>query len=173
MKGYKKLLIVAAAIIVPATVGLLTVSAVQAQEDHKTVIERVAEILGIEKEDMDDAFKQAQTEKVDELLVEGKIDAEKAEELKKKIEESDRPIDMRGKGKKKGMRGEEHSEALSEFFGISEEELKASHEEGKRMPDLLEEYGKTEEELHEFMTAKFGEKAEMEHGKGKDSEGDK
>ena len=157
----KKFLIIAAVVIIPVGLGLFAVSTANAQEGDLNVFQRVAQILGVEENDLTDAFKQAQKEEIDQKVAEGKLDAEKAEEMKSKIDESERPF-LGPKGERRHMKGE-GGEAMSEFLGISVDELREVKESGKTMDELLEEYGKTQEELQEFMQEKKGDRPCM-HG---------
>jgi len=149
---------IAAAFLVTVGAGVLLATNASAAEDEGTnVFQRVAQILGIEEDNLSDAFKQAKIEEIDEKVEAGYLDAEEAEEIKTKIEESEGPMMGMRKGGK-GMHREmddEHKAAVAEFFGISVEELDQAHEDGQRMPDLLEDYGKTQEEMRAFMQEQF------------------
>lgn len=171
MKTHKKLLIVASALIVPIIVGALSVSAVKASEENQTIIDRVAEILGVESEDVDEAFKQAQIERVDKLLVEGEIDEDQAEKMKERIEESDHPIALFGR-RKKGMLKDENIDDISEFLGVTVEDIESFQGKGKSMHDLLDEYGKTREEWIDFMKEKYGDEFLEKPGLGNNCECD-
>lgn len=152
-------------------VGILALdsSSAQEEENRPNILERVAEILGIQEEQLQDAFTTAASEGIDERVEAGQLDEEKAAEMKERLEENGFQF-----GPKHGKRGHkqhspEHEEAVAEFLGISIEELEQAKEEEKRMPELLEEAGKTEEELKAFMQERFGD----ERPEGREGEADR
>ncbi|MFQ5492628.1 MAG: hypothetical protein ACE5DX_00495 [Candidatus Dojkabacteria bacterium] len=61
---------------------------------------------------------------------------------------------MRKFGRKHPGAAKEH---LSEFFGMTEEELMQARKDGKTIEDLLEEQGKTKDDLREFAQEQFAE----------------
>lgn len=155
MKKFKKPIILGSAVLILVLGGVFALSTVNAQnQTGTTVISKVAQILGIEEQELSDAFKTAEIEKIDELVDEGKIDQEKAEILKKKIIESENPIP--GFGLKRRRR-KPPVEAICEFLDMTEKELETAKEEGKIFPELLEENGKTMEEFHEFLKKNYRE----------------
>ncbi len=57
-------------------------------------------------------------------------------------------------GQKYGPKFEQRLEVQSEILGLSVDEIKALHEEGKRMPEILEDQGIDFEVFHEAMKTK-------------------
>ena len=132
--------------------GLFAVSRVQAQTDENiTILQRVAQILGIEEEELDSAFRQAQKEEVDEQVEEGQLDEEKSEKIKERIDDAESPLWGYKFGMKRHFLRMHKGGLLGEFLGITEEEVMEQLQDGKTIDDLLEDYGKTREELHEYM----------------------
>lgn len=153
----KSKILIGLAVIAVAGAALVTTTVVRAQEEDLNVFQRVAQTLGVSEPSLVDAFKSAQKTEIDEKVEAGLMDAERAEEIKTKIDESEYPFphmqrreDMRNRRMKAG-------EAISEFLGMSVEELRESRHNGQTIEKIVEEHGKTMEELHEFMVDKFGE----------------
>lgn len=153
----KNKILVGLAVIAVAGTALITATTVSAQEEGLNLFQRVAQTLGINDDDLTDAFKSAQKAEIDERVEAGTMDAERAEELKTRIDESEYPFlgmqrrsDMRQK-RRKG------AEAISEFLGISVDEFREAHLDGQTIEEIVTEHGKTMEELREYMTEKFGE----------------
>lgn len=145
------------AVITIAGVALVTTTVVSAQEEDLNVFQRVAQTLGVSEPSLVDAFKSAQKAEIDEKVEAGLMDADRAEELKTKIDESEYPFPrMQRREERRNMRMK-GAEAISEFLGISVEELRDAHQDGQTIEEIVEENGKTMEELHEFMVEKFGE----------------
>jgi len=114
--------------------------------NHFEIFARVSEILGISQEDFSNAIKTASTEKVDEKLSAGEITEEQANEYKTKIAESEWGMPFMGKHKK-GF----PAEALANFLGVDEQEIKTKISEGMSPAEIIEESGKSHDEFHQFM----------------------
>jgi len=153
----KNKVLIGLAVIVVAGVALITTTAVSAQEEDLNIFQRVAQTLGVSEDNLTDAFKSAQKAEIDERVEADLMDAERAEEIKTRIDESEYPFP--GMQRKEEMRNRrmKGGEAIAEFLGISVEELRESHQDGGTIEEIVEANGKTMEELHEFMSEKFGE----------------
>ena len=57
-----------------------------------------------------------------------------------------------------GRRGPHGEPPVAEFLDMDREEMRAAHEDGKTIQDLLDEQGKTAEELHEYMKVRATER---------------
>lgn len=115
---------------------------------HVAIFQRVAELLGISEDELSTAVKTASTEHIDEKVADGTLDADKAEEMKERIAESE--YGMPFGGGRHGMRGPK-LDMMADFLGVTEEELQTKIDEGTSPHDLIEEYGKTHEEFHDYM----------------------
>lgn len=122
---------------------------VQEQKEHyQEFVARVAEILGLKQSELDSAMKQARKENIDEMVEEGKLTEEEAKEAKERIDEGLPPRPRAGAMGPLGVKGRE---AIAEFLDMSIEDLDKARDNGKTIEDLLEEKGKTREELRSYM----------------------
>lgn len=114
----------------------------------QTFLDRFASILGVDKDRIVAAAKEAGKQTVDEAVQQGKITAEQAERIKARIDEGQFfPCPFPGR-KAPGFGGP-HLDALAQALGMTTEELKAQLEQGKKISDIAREKGLTEEQLRQ------------------------
>ncbi|MEA3356846.1 MAG: hypothetical protein U9Q67_00175, partial [Patescibacteria group bacterium] len=101
---------------------------------------------------------------------EGVLDLEKAEEIKQKIDESDAPFPYRAEGKmmERRLMRVKKLDAASDFLGVSEEDIQKARLDGLTIEEIVEQNGKTMEEMHEYMEEKFGADELGRRGFGKE-----
>jgi hypothetical protein len=161
---------------------IVAASVAWAQSDEETprlsLIERVAEKLGIEPDRLEDAVSEARNDQIDEALARGDLTPEQAERLRERAEDVPALVDPEPGERRRGgpggfgwhaFPGAPHGrglglglfdgvDALAEFIGISNEQLM----EELRQPDatlasVAADHGKSREELKEFIESKAGE----------------
>jgi hypothetical protein len=158
---------VAAALAVAAGVGVVMA---QSQDDGTGIafLDRVAEKLGIEREQLDQAIQDARSDELDAAVAAGDLTQEEADRLKERLDEL--PADGPFLGPGFGRRGEHghfsfgfkfgagghgagfDSEALAGFLGITEDELgEELAADGATLATVAEAHGKSREELKAFI----------------------
>lgn len=138
-----------------------------------------AQVLGFDsKEELKEAAKDKDSKK--EIAEEAGFNSreEVEEAVAKAVAESDELTDEQKQEFKNRMaeRAEnraEFEEAAAEFLGISVDELKAAHDDGKRLDDLLEDSGKTKEEFKEFLDDEGIKPPHHGEGHGRHHRGDR
>lgn len=131
-------MLVTGALLTASVFGAMGLKA-YAEEGTTTFLSRVAEILGVKEADLETALDTAR-------------------------EEGLRPEGFGGgRGMMGGERGigmgkESMEEDLAAFLGISEEKVEAELEAGKFPHDLIEEYGKSEDDYREYRESKREER---------------
>jgi len=114
----------------------------------QTFLDRFASILGVDKDRIVAAAKEAGKQTVDEAVRQGKITAEQAERIKARIDEGQFfPCPFPGR-KAPGFGGP-RLDALAQALGMTTEELRAQLEQGKKVADIAREKGLTEEQLRQ------------------------
>ena len=61
---------------------------------------------------------------------------------------------------KRQLRREEHHAEMEEFTGMTREEMRAAHQDGQNIGDILTESGKTEAEVEAFLTENASERVD-------------
>jgi hypothetical protein len=110
-----------------------------AEEGTTTFLSRVAEILGVKEADLETALDTAREEGL-------------------RPEGFGRGRGMMGGERGMGMGKESMEEDLAAFLGITEEKVEAELEAGKFPHDLIEEYGKSEEDYRDYRESKREER---------------
>ena len=161
--GRRKWLAAAVGALFVAAVG---VGAVMAQSNEGgagiAFLDRVAEHLGIDRTQLDQAIKDARTDQIDEAVTNGDLTQEQADKLKERIENlpADAPFfpgphpGFRGRHGAFGLGpiGMHAGEQLAEFLGIPVEQLKDElAEDGATPASVAEAHGKTRDELKAFI----------------------
>ena len=160
---------IAAAAAVAATAAIGVGASVMAQtpvpgtDTGKSMVDRVAEKLGISSDELSVAIESSAFEAIDERVAAGELTQEQADALKERITElpDDALIGPGGRGF--GGHGPGGhimrifiAEGLAEFFGITEEQLKTELQaEGATLATVAEAQGKTRDELKAFITGEF------------------
>jgi hypothetical protein len=151
----------AGGLIVGLVIGAFAIAAVSAQEDTPTPTpsaeestdtrrdaykEKLAENLGIPVEDLEAAIKQTHLDLIDEALADGRIDEERAAELRDRVENGEPlfphhggPGGHHGPGGFPGIHW--IAESAKEILGLEDGELRQAYADGKSLSDLAEENG--------------------------------
>lgn len=153
---YKKLGVIAGTGIIGLSMLAGASSLVYAQTDNTNLnfFERLANKLGIDQTKFTNAAKDVQYEIVDEKVAEGKLDQIRADQIKQRIKNSEGFEMGMGFGHEWGERRGgfgNKTELLSEFLGVSFDEIKTLKDEGLTKDEILFKYGKTLEEFRTFM----------------------
>lgn len=168
MKNNKNIIIATSLGLMLLVGGLFTTGVLAAENSENSILTRVAAILNINQDDLEDAFKTAKLEQIDEDIAEGRIDAEKGAEIKEKIESGE--FEDRG-GKKRGPKDAEHRPrdgkddkrgpkkghmkdmvgSVADFLGVDVDTMKEAARSGKTLSEIASENGRTEEELKSFL----------------------
>ncbi len=114
----------------------------------QTFLDRFASILGVDKDRIVEAAKEAGKQTVDEAVQQGKITPEQADRIKARIEEG-QFFPCPFPGRKAPVFGGPRLDALAQALGMTTEELKAQLEQGKKISDIAQEKGLTEEQLRQ------------------------
>jgi hypothetical protein len=153
----KKALIISTVAGLLAVGGLAITGVVLAQDGVKTGIRPFdtifAQKLGVDQDTYCTAKKDAQIETVDLALKDGKITQEQAEKAKTVIKSSECGAPMRPQ---RGPMG--NPAKLAEFLGITVQELKDYHDQGKTIKDIAKEKGISMEDLKKFIEENKPEK---------------
>ncbi|MEO6196583.1 MAG: hypothetical protein ABIP58_00575 [Dehalococcoidia bacterium] len=157
----------AGGLIVGLVIGAFAIAAVGAQEDTPTPTpsaeeptdtrrdaykEKLAENLGISVEDLETAIKQTHLDLIDEALADGRIDEERAAELRDRVENGE-PLFLHhggpgGHNGPGGLRGIHWiAESAKDILGLEDGELRQAYADGKSLADLAEEKGVSVEDL--------------------------
>jgi hypothetical protein len=122
----------------------------------RNFIGRLAENLGISEDDLNTAIKDTQLELLDEAVAEGRIDEERAAEIRERIES--------GEGFKFGFRhGKGHRlhhgiEEVAEFLGIEESAVRAGLEEGQSLGEIATANGSSPQALIDHLVGQLQER---------------
>lgn len=114
----------------------------------QTFLDKFASILGIDKDKVIEAAKEAGKQTVDEALQQGKITQEQADAMKARIEEG-RFLPGPFMGPKPHGFGGPRLERVAQALGMTADELKAELDKGKSISDIAKEKGLTEEQLRQ------------------------
>lgn len=147
--------------------AFLGYTAVSAQESpDNSIFSKVAQILSIKEEDLSNAFKQAQIEKINERVAAGELDETQAKSMIERITSSDgfwrfgRDFGLRG-NMKLGMIN------IMEILGIDKEEAMKYRDEGKTLVQIAEEKGISKEKLESLIVEEIKNTADKDLEEGK------
>ncbi|MGQ9498531.1 MAG: DUF2680 domain-containing protein [Desulfotomaculales bacterium] len=155
MSVRKKVLLVLAAL---ALVGLFAGAALaqdatvanrpdaDAPAFFETFLEKFASVLGVDKDKVVAAAKEAGKQVVDEAVQQGKMTADQADRIKSEI---DRGRFFPCPFPRHRAAGGPWLDAVAQVLGMTADELKAELEQGKKLSDIAKEKGLTEEQLHQ------------------------
>lgn len=114
-------------------------------------IEKLAANLGMDKTTLQEAIKKTHLQIIDEAVQQGRIPADRAQEMKNRIEQGQfPPMGPRFDGRPP-LVNDQRLKALAEAFGMSVDELKTAIEQGKRIPDIAQEKGISLDQLQQKM----------------------
>lgn len=136
-------------------------------------LQKVADRLGVSVDQLKQAFKDAAIQTVDELVAEGKLDADKAEELKSRIQEGEGLFSFWRFGAKFG-RWFDHPklvfgalDSAADTIGISRRELIEELRDGKSLAQVAQEHDVSVDALKNAMLQDAKEKLDQAVADGK------
>jgi hypothetical protein len=147
MHKLTKLSILGATAALSAAVFIFPVSAATPAD---TIAARVAQILGVSQEQLTAAFRTATIEEVQQKVTAGDITEEQGSNVIDRIQSSTAAFPGLRVGGRGLMGRGMMAENLTEFLGITTDELNSARQEGKSVADLLAAAGKTFAELREY-----------------------
>jgi len=150
MTRRKKSAVVAAGVVaVTAAFGggaLAASGAFSPEEESKAVLEDAAGQLGVEPDELSAALKRALKNRVDAAVEAGRLTEERADELKRRIDESDFPLPFGRRahhGRGHGGLGPGHSlEAAASYLGMTEADLREALRD-QTLAEIAQERGKS------------------------------
>lgn len=158
------------------TIGLSAEEIRDAMAEGSTLAE-VAETQGVSEDALITALVDAATERIDQAVADGDLDADEAEERKAGLEERISEMVNREPGENFGERGRRGHrgagmlrgglDAVEETLGLTAEEIKAGFDEGKSLADLAAEQGISADELADALVAQATERLDAAVADGK------
>lgn len=154
--------------------GLSAVEIRDAMAEGSTLAE-VAGAEGVGEDELITALVDAASERIDEAVTEGRIDAEEAEERKAGLEERISEMVNREPGENFGQRSRSNRgarvlrgglDAVEEALGLSAEEIKAGMADGKSLADLAAEQGISADDLADALVAQATERLDAAVAEG-------
>lgn len=141
-----------------------------ASGNGSSILDRVAQIINVDKTTMTNAFKQAKTEEIQQKVTDGKLTQAEADEIISRLDTEG--FDFGGgmhKGGRGGMMGggREVMDSVLTELGITADEAKTAFESGKTLQQLAEEKGKTSDELKALLKTKLEANINQELADGK------
>ena len=141
---------------------------VMAQSDEETpadedarpnFIARLAENLGISEEDLQAAVQETQIEILDEAVAAGRIDEERAAEIRERIESGEGlAFGFHGPGHPGGHRGHYAIEEVAEFLGIERADVLSALQDGQSLAEIAAANGSSAEALIDHLVAQLEER---------------
>lgn len=129
----------------------------EAQQRLDAFLQKVADRLGVNVDDLKQAFKDAAKETIDELVAEGKLDADKAEELKSRIDEGKGLFPFGRFGPKHGHRFGHPGivfgvlDSAADAMGVSRQDLVNELRDGKSLAQIAQEHNVSVDALKNAM----------------------
>jgi hypothetical protein len=140
--------------VIPA-VMLGTVIGIYAQSSPNPVIEKAAQILGVEPSNLESALKQARLEELDQKVASGEIDSDRADKIRERIEAGE--LGVMGAHHRMGVR-DRAVEFLAEYIGATEAATREQLRDGKTPEQLIKSAGKSAEEFKTKLLAEVKQK---------------
>jgi hypothetical protein len=129
-------------------------------EAAQDILDRAAQTLGVEADDLEDALKSATLEQIDERLEGGEITEEQAAALKDAAERGGYPFlrgGLHGPGGPGGFgglpMGMDPFDAAAEYLGLSMDELRELTSEGQTLAEIAQESDKSVDGLIDALVA--------------------
>lgn len=145
----------------------------EAQQRLDAFLQKVADRLGVSVDQLKQAFKDAAIQTVDELVAEGKLDADKAEQIKSRIEEGEGLFPFWRLGAKFG-RWFDHPklvfgalDSAADAIGISRGELIEELRDGKSLAQVAQEHNVSVDALKNAMLQDARERLDQAVADGK------
>ena len=107
---------------------------------QSSILERVAQIVGVDSTKLTDAVKQARNEQIDQMVKDGKITQTQADDMKLRVENG------QGFGSRIGMRPEGRfamMDDLATYLGVDKSEIMNSIGDEKSIKEIITSKGKT------------------------------
>jgi uncharacterized protein YidB (DUF937 family) len=151
---------VAATAAIGVGAGVMAQTPVPGTDTGKSMVDRVAEKLGISSDELSTAIESSAFEAIDERVAAGDLTQEQADALKERISElpDDALIGPGGHGFGRGGPGGHmfrafFVEGLADFLGITEDQLRTELQvDGATLASVAEAHGKSRDELKAFLT---------------------
>ncbi len=124
------------------------------------LIDRVAQLAGVDAAKLTNSFKQAEKEQVDKKVADGELTQTQADQIKQQIDNGNlmigKPEGPFGRGMKGGMGFMmQDRAALAKFLGLSEADLQTKMQSGTTLIDIAKAQGKSETDLKNFLSTQF------------------
>jgi hypothetical protein len=124
------------------------------KEEREAVLNDVAEQLGVEPSELNDALKTALKNRVDEAVEDGRLTEAQGEKMKDAIDDGELPGFGFGIGPKLHHHGPlGNFDAAADYLGLTEAELRAALEDGRSLADVAKSEGKSVDGLVDALTA--------------------
>jgi hypothetical protein len=136
--------------------GIAAVSGQEASDVSSDLVTRVAEKLGIQPAELEEAIDSARTEEIAERVASGELTQEQADALNERIASDEVPALSLGFGHGPGgrgghMLGADH-EAIAGFLGITVDELRTQLQaDGATLASVAEAHGQSRDALKGFL----------------------
>ncbi|MDZ4277921.1 MAG: hypothetical protein U1B78_02155 [Dehalococcoidia bacterium] len=112
-------------------------------------VARLAENLGIGQDQLEEAWRQTQLDLLDDAVAEGRIDEDRAAEIRERIESGEAPFFPIG------GHGPHHGRALfgevAEFLGLDVEDVFQALQDGQSLAQIAQAQGVSAEDLTQFL----------------------
>jgi hypothetical protein len=160
----KKMLVAAAGVAGTAVVAgsLVSVGSVNAAEteDGSNILGRAAEILGIQSNDLEDAFTSARNEAIDTAVEDGRLSEERAEEMKEnELHMFEMNRNGEGRGPQMGM-----MKSAAEYLEMEPEDLRTVLESYDTVAEYIESIGEDPADLEAYLLQVHDEKMQEMSG---------
>lgn len=122
-------------------------------EEADAVIDSAAEKLGVTSDELSDALRDALKERVDAAVAGGRLDEDRAAELKERIDSGDVPLLGLGHphGPPVGL------DAAAYYLGLTDEQLRAELSDGNTLAEIAEAQGKSVDSLVDALVEAGGD----------------
>ena len=160
MDNRRKLAVGAAAMAAVAGGGAIAANAATPEEESESLLDDVAEELGVEPARLSDALTQAYENRLDEAVQSGELTQAEADELRDRLEAGDVPL-LRGLHGPRGQHGGLHLhaglDAAATYLGVAEAELRESLGDGDTLAEVARAEGKSVDGLVDALVAEARE----------------
>ncbi len=145
--------------------GYSSFASAETVRGHDSFFSRVANILAIQEEDLDNAFMQAREEHIEEMLASGEITEEQASRMLE--EEGVHRFGPKMRHRRGGFHTEESKVEMLEFLGVDESSMREFRGSGKTLLEIAEEQGIGQTQIEEFLKGQILENLESTFGEDK------
>lgn len=141
------------AVVAGSLVSVGSVSAAEA-EDGSNILERAAEILGLQSDDLEEAFTSARNEAIDSAVEEGRLTEDRAEEMK---ENELHMFEMKKHGGRNGG-SIAMMQSAADYLEMEPEDLRTELEGFESLADFVESLGGDPADLEAYLLQQMDEK---------------